>query len=75
MGGSRIRHVLESAQSSTAVSVSQLHSTSMHRGSHGDEAVDLMNRAHEACPDSRGARGNIDITLTVDGSAAAREAA
>ena len=34
-----------------------------------------MNRAHEACPYSRAARGNIDITLTVDGSAAAREAA
>ncbi|MDX6455960.1 MAG: lipoyl-dependent peroxiredoxin [Gaiellaceae bacterium] len=30
-----------------------------------DEAVDLMIRAHEACPYSRATRGNIDVTLTV----------
>jgi lipoyl-dependent peroxiredoxin len=40
-----------------------------------DEAVDLMNRAHEACPYSRATRGNIDVTLSVGGAAAAREAA
>jgi lipoyl-dependent peroxiredoxin len=34
-----------------------------------DEAVDLMTRAHEACPYSRATRGNIDVTLTVDGTA------
>jgi hypothetical protein len=31
--------------------------------------------ALRACPYSRATRGNIDITLTVDGSAAARETA
>ena len=36
-----------------------------------NEAVDLMNRAG-GLPSSRATRGNIDITLTVDGSAAAR---
>ena len=30
-----------------------------------DDAVDLMIRAHEACPYSRATRGNIDVTLTV----------
>jgi lipoyl-dependent peroxiredoxin len=40
-----------------------------------DEAVDLMNRAHEACPYSRATRGNIEVMLTVGGAAAAREAA
>jgi Ohr subfamily peroxiredoxin len=40
-----------------------------------DEAVDLMNRAHEACPYSRATRGNIEVMLTVGGLAAAREAA
>ena len=40
-----------------------------------DEAVELMNRAHEACPYSRATRGNIEVTLTVGGAAAAREAA
>ena len=40
-----------------------------------DEAVELMNRAHEACPYSRATRGNIEVVLTVGGVAAAREAA
>ena len=30
-----------------------------------DEAVELMIRAHEACPYSRATRGNIDVVLTV----------
>jgi lipoyl-dependent peroxiredoxin len=40
-----------------------------------DEALDLMNRAHEACPYSRATRGNIDVSLTVDGASAERQAA
>ena len=40
-----------------------------------DEAVELMNRAYEACPYSRATRGNIEVTLTVGGKAAVREAA
>ena len=40
-----------------------------------DVAVDLMNRAHEACPYSRATRGNIEVTLSVGGETAAREAA
>jgi Ohr subfamily peroxiredoxin len=32
-----------------------------------DEAIELMARAHEACPYSRATRGNINVTLTVDG--------
>jgi Ohr subfamily peroxiredoxin len=32
-----------------------------------DEALDLMSRAHEACPYSRATRGNIEVTLTVGG--------
>jgi Ohr subfamily peroxiredoxin len=40
-----------------------------------DAAVDLMNRAHEACPYSRATRGNIEVMLTVGVLAAAREAA
>ena len=31
------------------------------------EAEDLMRRAHERCPYSRATRGNIDVTLMVDG--------
>jgi organic hydroperoxide reductase OsmC/OhrA len=34
-----------------------------------DEAVDLMTRAHETCPYSRATRGNIEVTLTVGGTA------
>ena len=40
-----------------------------------DEAMDLMARAHETCPYSRATRGNIDVTLTVDGRALERQAA
>jgi osmotically inducible protein OsmC len=32
------------------------------------EAEDLMRRAHERCPYSRATRGNIDVTLLVDGA-------
>ena len=31
------------------------------------EAADLMERAHELCPYSNATRGNVDVTLTVDG--------
>ena len=31
-------------------------------------AVDLMSRAHAACPYSRATRGNVDVTLTVGGT-------
>jgi osmotically inducible protein OsmC len=34
-----------------------------------EEAVDLMTRAHETCPYSRATRGNIEVTLTVGGTA------
>ena len=40
-----------------------------------DQAVDLMTRAHEACPYSRATRGNIEVTLTVGGAALQRAAA
>jgi osmotically inducible protein OsmC len=39
------------------------------------EAVYLMERAHETCPYSRATRGNIEVTLTVGGTAIEREAA
>ncbi len=32
------------------------------------EAEDLMLRAHERCPYSNATRGNIDVTLSVDGT-------
>ena len=32
-----------------------------------EQAADLMARAHERCPYSNATRGNIDVTLTVDG--------
>jgi len=38
------------------------------------DAVDLMRRAHELCPYSNATRGNIDVTLRVDGSALERSA-
>ena len=38
------------------------------RLSHSD-AADLMRRAHQRCPYSNATRGNIDVTLTVDGGA------
>ena len=40
-----------------------------------EDAVDLMERAHEACPYSRATRGNIDVTLIVGGSSIERQAA
>ena len=40
-----------------------------------EQAVDLMSRAHEACPYSRATRGNIDVTLTVGGTSFDRQAA
>lgn len=40
-----------------------------------DEAVELMIRAHEACPYSRAMRGNIDVTLTVGDARIERAAA
>lgn len=40
-----------------------------------EQAVELMARAHEACPYSRATRGNIDVTLTVGGMSLARRAA
>jgi lipoyl-dependent peroxiredoxin len=39
------------------------------------DAVELMERAHEACPYSRATRGNIDVTLTVGGTAIEQQAA
>ncbi len=32
------------------------------------DAEELMRRAHERCPYSNATRGNIDVTLTVDGT-------
>ena len=39
------------------------------------EALELMERAHEACPYSRATRGNIEVTLTVGGASIERQAA
>jgi Ohr subfamily peroxiredoxin len=39
------------------------------------EAVELMKRAHEACPYSRATRGNIKVALAVSGTAIEPEAA
>jgi Ohr subfamily peroxiredoxin len=39
------------------------------------DAEDLMRRAHERCPYSNATRGNIDVALTVDGTASDRRAA
>jgi osmotically inducible protein OsmC len=38
-------------------------------------AVDLMHRAHEACPYSTATRGNIEVTLTADGTTIEQQAA
>lgn len=38
-------------------------------------AAELMSRAHEACPYSRATRGNIEVTLTVGGTAIEQQAA
>jgi organic hydroperoxide reductase OsmC/OhrA len=32
-----------------------------------EQGVELMRRAHEACPYSRATRGNIEVTLNVGG--------
>jgi Ohr subfamily peroxiredoxin len=40
-----------------------------------DVAADLMGRAHEMCPYSRATRGNIEVTLSVEGTAIERQAA
>lgn len=39
------------------------------------DAIDLMERAHEACPYSRATRGNIEVKLTVGGTTIDRQAA
>jgi hypothetical protein len=39
------------------------------------EAVWLMERALDSCPYSRATRGNIDVTLSVNGATIEREAA
>jgi len=39
------------------------------------DAEDLMRRAHERCPYSNATRGNIDVTLSVDGTELDRRAA
>jgi Ohr subfamily peroxiredoxin len=39
------------------------------------DAVYLMEQAHESCPYSRATRGNIEVTLTVGGTAIELEAA
>jgi len=40
-----------------------------------DDAEDLMRRAHQLCPYSNATRGNVDVTLRVDGEALERPAA
>jgi osmotically inducible protein OsmC len=39
------------------------------------DAVYLMERAHETCPYSRATRGNVDVLLSINGSAIDRLAA
>jgi lipoyl-dependent peroxiredoxin len=39
------------------------------------DAEDLMVRAHERCPYSNATRGNVDVTLTVDGEGSELSAA
>ncbi len=39
------------------------------------EAADLMDRAHERCPYSNATRGNIQVTLCIDGTPIQRAAA
>ena len=48
-----------------------LHAPRLSRG----EAEDLMRRAHERCPYSNATRGNVDVTLGVDGLELDRRAA
>jgi organic hydroperoxide reductase OsmC/OhrA len=40
-----------------------------------EAAVELMRRAHETCPYSRATRGNVEVTLSVGGSAVEQLAA
>jgi lipoyl-dependent peroxiredoxin len=40
-----------------------------------ENAIYLMERAHETCPYSRATRGNIDVTLTVGGTTIELQAA
>jgi hypothetical protein len=40
-----------------------LHASELDR----QQAVALMNQAHELCPYSRATRGNVDVVLTVGG--------
>lgn len=47
-----------------------LHAPHLSRG----EAEDLMTRAHELCPYSRAIRGNVDVSLTIDGQPLQRAA-
>jgi Ohr subfamily peroxiredoxin len=47
-----------------------LHAPQLERG----DAEELMVRAHERCPYSNATRGNIDVTLSVDGKALERSA-
>jgi osmotically inducible protein OsmC len=39
------------------------------------DAEDLMRRAHALCPYSNATRGNVDVTLRVDGTQLERPAA
>jgi osmotically inducible protein OsmC len=39
------------------------------------DALELMRRAHKACPYSQATRGNIDVTLAVGGTSVALHAA
>ena len=39
------------------------------------DAEDLMRRAHDRCPCSNATRGNVDVTLSVDGTELDRRAA
>lgn len=48
-----------------------VHAPHLERG----DAEDLMARAHERCPYSNATRGNVDVTLTVDGRERLRSAA
>jgi len=48
-----------------------LHAPRLSRG----DAEDLMRRAHDRCPYSNATRGNVDVTLRVDGTELDRRAA
>jgi osmotically inducible protein OsmC len=48
-----------------------LHAPRLARG----DAEDLMARAHQRCPYSNATRGNVDVTLAVDGKRLERSAA